>query len=248
MDFIPRTTKPASHDFGTGQAIENATTGGHGGVFATVLSAVALFFSGLSYYDSTLKAADLTVFVPPMIHYARDGGDVFNIPITVANDGARTGTILAMELTVENLRADAERKVGKFHAAFLGDYPRDDKEALKSFAPISVAGGASRSETVRFYNSGDVLPFVVDDKGEYRLTLKFVTARPALPGFLDSLLRTEPNPLVLDLTLPYLAVQHLAFRNGTIAMFNESWTAFASTASPAAEPAPDAAAPGTPTP
>jgi hypothetical protein len=62
--------------------------GSHGGFFATILSAVALGFSGFSYYNSSLKTADLTVYVPPMIHYGRDGeADVFNIPITIANEG-----------------------------------------------------------------------------------------------------------------------------------------------------------------
>jgi len=39
--------------------------GSLGGFFATILSAVALGFSGFSYYDSSLKTADLTVYVPP---------------------------------------------------------------------------------------------------------------------------------------------------------------------------------------
>ena len=101
--------------------------GSHGGFFATILSAVALGFSGFSYYDSSLKTADLTVYVPPMIHYGRDGeADVFNIPITIANEGARNGTVLTMELDVQNLNPNAEKKTAKFHSAFLGDYPHDD--------------------------------------------------------------------------------------------------------------------------
>ncbi len=112
-------------DPGAAQIVEHS---GHGGLFATILSAFALVISGLSYYESSLKTADLTVYVPPMIHYARDGSaDVFNIPITIANDGAKNGTVLTMELEVENLRADAETKTRRFHSAFLGDWPKDDK-------------------------------------------------------------------------------------------------------------------------
>ena len=93
--------------------------GSHGGFFATILSAVALGFSGLSYYDSSLKTADLTVYVPPMIHYGRYGeADVFNIPITIANEGARNATVLTMELDVQNLKPNAEKKTAKFHGAF----------------------------------------------------------------------------------------------------------------------------------
>ena len=114
---------------------------GSGGLFATILSAVALGFSGFSYYDSSLKTADLTVYVPPMIHYGRDGeADVFNIPITIANEGARNGTVLTMELDVQNLNPNAEKKTAKFHSAFLGDYPHDDTTVSRSFAPLSIPG------------------------------------------------------------------------------------------------------------
>ena len=57
-------------DAATNHAIEH---GVHGGFLATVLSAIALLFSGFSYYESSLKSAELAVYVPPMIHYARDG-------------------------------------------------------------------------------------------------------------------------------------------------------------------------------
>jgi hypothetical protein len=228
MDSISKTDRQGS-DFGTRQAAGNAFMAEPAGRFATILSAVALSFSAFSYYDSSLKAPDLSIFVPPMIHYARDGGDVFNIPITITNEGARTGTVLAMELVVENLRPGAERKTATFHSAFLGDYPRDDREPLKSFAPISVAHGAAYSETVRFYNSGDVLPFVVDDKGDYRFTLKVLTAKPAVPDFIDAWLRSDPKPLVFELNLPYLAVQQLEARNATLSMFNKLWKPTVST-------------------
>lgn len=199
--------------------------GSHGGLFATVLSGVALIISGLSYYESTLRSAELSVYVPPMIHYARDGdADVFNIPITIANDGAKNGTVLSMELDVDNLRADAERKNGRFHSAFLGDYPRDDKVPNRSFAPLSIPGHGTFTETVRFYPMDDARGFVVDDKGDYRFTLTLSVARPPEASVIGRLFgRAPPRPLVFELNLPYLAVQHLSFRNGTQAMFNKDW-------------------------
>ncbi|MEQ1715069.1 MAG: hypothetical protein ABL907_03630 [Hyphomicrobium sp.] len=206
-----------SHD--PGSIAEHGT---HGGLFATVLSAVALVFSGLSYYDNSLASADLTVYVPPMVHYARDGADVFNIPITLANDGARAGTVLSMELEVENLQADAERKSVRFRSAFLGDYPRDDKAPLRSFAPISVPGHGTVTETVRFYNMGEMLPMLVTDKGDFRFTLTLNMAKPQ-SGLFESLTHTAPKPLTFELNMPYFAVQHVSFQNGTIAMFNKDW-------------------------
>lgn len=234
-------------DPGAAHIVEHAS---HGGLLATILSAFALVISGLSYYESSLKTADLTVYVPPMIHYARDGSaDVFNIPITIANDGAKNGTVLTMELEVENLRADAETRLRRFHSAFLGDWPKDDKTPNRSFAPLSIPGHGTFTETVRFYPMDDSNNFVVDDKGDYRFTLKLAVAETA--GTFDVLGKSVPAPLVFELNLPYLAVQHLAFRNGTQAMFSKTWKPATSAASvtdgPAADTdAPPAADPGAP--
>jgi hypothetical protein len=223
MDFIPKAAKTAN-DFGTSQAVENSTAGRHssGGAVATALSAVALFFSGLSYYDNSLTSADLTVYVPPMVHYARDGADVFNVPVTIANDGARPGTVLSLVLDVENLDPKAERKSIRFRSAFLGDYPRDDKTPLRSFAPITVPGHGSVTETIRFYNMGEMLPMLVVDKGDFRFKLTLNTAKSS-GGLFDRLTHTEPKPLTFDLNLPYFAVQYVSFQNGTLAMFNKDW-------------------------
>ena len=75
---------------------------------ATPISAFAFAFSGVSFYETVLKRPKLAAFVPPVMHYARDsGGDIelFAIPLTVLNDGARTGTVLAMELDVTDMKS-----------------------------------------------------------------------------------------------------------------------------------------------
>jgi hypothetical protein len=221
----------ARHGGGLGAA-EVAESGSHGGTLATVISAVALGFSGLSYYESSLASADLTVYVPPMVHYARDGADVFNVPITISNDGARAGTVLSMTLNVENLDPAAERKSVLFRSVFLGDYPRDDKTPLRSFAPMSVPGHGSITETVRFYNMGEMLPMLVTDKGDFRFTLSVNLAKTG--GILDGLMHTDPKPLTFDLNLPYFAVQRVSFQNGTIGMYNKDWTPAVSTSTDSA--------------
>jgi hypothetical protein len=227
---------------------EAVESGSHGGTLATVVSAVALGFSGLSYYDSTLASAALTVYVPPMVHYARDGADVFNVPITISNDGARAGTVLSMTLNVENLDPAAERKSILFRSVFLGDYPRDDKTPLRSFAPMSVPGHGSITETVRFYNMGEMLPMLVTDKGDFRFTLTVNLAKTA--GVLDGLVHTDPKPLTFDLNLPYFAVQRLSFQNGTIGMYNKDWTPAVSTSTESAvsRKMPSSSDPATPPP
>ena len=234
MAFISKASKPAAQDFGTNQAIDNANHGNSsGGVFATLLSAVALLFSGLSYYDSTLASADLTVYVPAMVHYARDGADVFNVPITISNDGARTGTVLSLTLDVENLQPNAERKSARFHGIFLGDWPRDEKAPLRSFAPLSVPGHGTITETVRFYNMGEQMPMLVTDKGDFRFKLTVDTAKGS-GGVLDQLTHSDLKPLTFDLNMPYFAVQNIAFRNGTSAMYNKDWQPAVSSGAPSA--------------
>lgn len=228
MDLSSKTK--GSTDFGTSQAVEHGASGGHGGAFATVLSAIALLFSGLSYYQSSLASADLTVYVPPMVHYARDGADVFNVPITIVNNGAQNGTVLSMDLNVENLDPAAERKSVLLRSMFLGDYPRDDSQPLRSFAPISVPGSGTVTETVRFYNMGDAMPLLVTDKGNFRFTLTLHVAHST--GLVDKYLRSDPKPLTFDLDLPYFPVQHVANRNGTIAMYNKTWSSAMSQSAP----------------
>jgi hypothetical protein len=253
MGFIPG---KKHEDTGRTHAADHGAQ--HGGMFATLLSAIALLFSGFTYYESSLKTAALNVFVPPMIHYARDGdNDVFNIPITINNEGARSGTVLNMELVAENLRPGADRKSARYHSAFVGEWPRGENAVLRAFAPISIGGNSSFSETIRFYPMDDPLPFLVDDKGSYRFTLKLHTAEPQNPDPIERFMGSKPEPLTFELTLPFISFQHLSFRRGTIAMFNKDWKPAVSTATEPAvsmdrttDPAPAApeASPETPAP
>ena len=180
-----------------------------------------------------MKSAELTVYVPPMVHYARDGADVFNVPITISNDGAQAGTVLSMVLDVENLDPKAERKSVRLHSVFLGDYPRDDKVPLRSFAPLSVPGHGTITETVRFYNMGEGMPLLVTDAGDFKFTLTLNVAQ-ASGGLLDSLTKTEVKPIQFTLNLPYFPVQHVANRNGTVGMYNKDWKTAVSTNTDAA--------------
>jgi hypothetical protein len=229
MAFTKSETASENHGLDAARLREH---GSHGGRFATVLSAIALVFSGFSYYDTNMKTAELTVYVPPMIHYGRDGeADVFNIPITISNEGARTGTVLTMELDVENLNPKAEKRSARFHSAFIGEYPRGDAPAGRSFAPLSIPGHGTFTETVRFYPMAIGLPYVVDDKGDYRLTLRLLTATPRDPDLIEKHWLREPKPLTFDVTLPGLAPQYLSEQHETQAMFSKTWQPAISTPS-----------------
>ena len=65
------------------------------GVSAEVFSGVAVAMSMYSLWRTSLKRADLRVFVSPLIRYAspyqNSVFEVFEIPLTVINEGAQRG-------------------------------------------------------------------------------------------------------------------------------------------------------------
>jgi hypothetical protein len=205
-------------------AVEITRAAARGGWFATAFSAVAVGLSCVSVYVSTLQAPSLEVHVPPTIHYGRDSGgdvEVFAIPVTVANSGARTATVVSMELEVENLATKATKR---FFSVFLGEHPRDAASLNRQFAPQSIPGRAIFTETVRFYPAGDALPRLVADKGEYAFRLKLNVAAPARPSFLDWLQgRIQPAPIAFQMTLPWYSDQTVGMRRGVIIMHAKDW-------------------------
>ncbi len=202
-----------------------ADAAGHGGGrLATIISALAFVFSGLSYYESALKAADLEIHVPPVVQYGRDGGgdtELFAIPLTLTNSGSNTGTVLSFELSVESLGAtDDLPKTKKYYSAFFGEHPRDSASPTnKAFAPISIPGRATYTDTIRFYPQGNPLPRLVREAGEYKFTLSATLAGPSTPGWFERLLQGKtPEPLSFKRTLPYLSDQWLSLRRGSASM------------------------------
>jgi hypothetical protein len=211
-------------------AVTSIAIAGYGGVQATILSAVALVLSSFSLYESSFKTAELEIFIPPVIHYARDnGGDVelFAIPVTITNGGARTGTVLSMELQVEDLKT---KKTKRYYSAFLGEHQVDANASSRSFAPLSIAGHATFTDTVRFYPVGNPLPKLVEDAGDFRFTMSLVTAEPAHPDLIDRYWRLWPAPLTFERTLPWISEEQLGSRRITIAMHGKE---------PAHKPAPE---------
>jgi len=185
---------------------------GYGGLHATILSAVALVLSAFSLYEASFKTADIEIYVPPVIQYARDGGgdtEVFVVPITVTNSGARTGTVLSMELEVQGLKSKRTRR---YYSAFLGEHQIDPDAPNRSFAPLSIPGHGTFSDTVRFYPVGNPLPKLAEEAGDYRFSLSLVIAAPARPDLVDRVLGAKPAPVVFERTLPWVSEQQLGSR------------------------------------
>src|SRR5215475_6680894 len=116
---------------------------------ATTFSGLALLGSGLSLWESTLKQAEVKLYVSDNIFFARDpwgSYEVLIVPITIANRGARDGAVLSLALNVKN---STNGKSKKFKSTYMAEAQyfggRDDVSAnlrrpKLPFAPLSVAG------------------------------------------------------------------------------------------------------------
>jgi hypothetical protein len=146
-------------------------------IMPTLMSVVALMFSGYSLYESALRAPQLSIFVAPRIDYTDPDRpeavrEVFILPLTIANDGARPAVVLALNLEVVNPRTK-EKKT--FFAARLGTW---GERPLHPFAPVVLAGRATFSNAVQFEpRNGETVPRILDQEaGKYAFKLSLETA------------------------------------------------------------------------
>ncbi len=120
--------------------------GSLGAGLATLASVVALLFSGFSFYETVLKQAKLRFYEPPLIYmYRQDYRDVFAIPLTISNDGARRGTILSFDLEITHLKTNVSKTFQNLH---FGSSPKAER---RLFTPITVPGRSSFSDVVLFH-------------------------------------------------------------------------------------------------
>jgi hypothetical protein len=149
-------------------------------IIPTLMSLVALMFSGYSLYESALRAPQLSIFVAPRIDYTDPDRpeavrEVFILPLTIANDGARPATVLGLNLEVVNPRSKQKKM---FFAARLGAW---GERPLRPFAPVVLAGRATFSNAVQFEpRNGETVPRILDSEaGKYgfKLTVETAAAR-----------------------------------------------------------------------
>ena len=165
--------------FGARRAAHVAGEAGHhgvlqreGGMLTAIASAVALLFSSYSVYETSVRRPDLRLFVPPTIQYSdpyqNDNFEVFVIPVTVANVGARSGAVLALDLEVTNPRTGQKKM---FYSAEFGRWTMANAQAgnFEHFAPLAIPGKASVTASIVFYSRLDETVQEIADgsKGEY---------------------------------------------------------------------------------
>ena len=192
----------------------------------SLISTLALLFSGYSLWTTALRQPDLRVFVPPVIAYSspyqNSNFEMIAIPVTIANEGARTGVVLSIELAVTDPRTNATKL---FYAADFGRWSMERTRAgsYQPFAPMSLAGRSSRTETVLFYTRGeDQKPEqMIRETGFYRFKLKLDEVQVEDFGFLDRLWRRGSGELAFERELKFFDAR--AFQNGTLPMFAKDW-------------------------
>jgi hypothetical protein len=181
-----------------------------------IIAGVALLVSGYNLWQTKLKRANLKIFVPPVIQYSspyqNSNFEVFAIPVTLVNDGAQTGTVLSIELTVTDPRTGS---VKRFYSADFGRWTMEKTRtgAYQPFAPVSLAGHARQTETVLFYTRGEEEKpqQMVYEKGPYSFRLT-----------LDDGSKEDQRPSV-EFVRELRWYDARAFHEGTIPMYAKDW-------------------------
>jgi hypothetical protein len=193
-----------------------------------IVSVAALLFSLYSLWDTSLKRPDVRVFVPPVIHYSapyqNSNFEIIAVPVTLTNDGARTGTVLSINLEATDIKTGETKR---FYAADIGRWSMERTRALgyQSFAPLSLAGRTSRTEPVLFYTRGDEEkpPQLIDEAGDYRFKLTLDLAEVDDLGWFDQLWQSPAPSVTFERTLR--AYDARAFNIGTLPMYAKNWQA-----------------------
>lgn len=220
-------TKPNFSDHND-LAIEGARKS-EGGFAVAAISGIALLFSAYSLWETSLKSSDLQVFVPPVIYYSspynNSNFEMIQIPVTLVNEGAQTGTALHFDLEVTDPRT---KQTKRFYSAEFGVWSmeRTRQRAYTGFAPISLQGYSSRTESILFYTRGaDEKPEqLIHEAGTYEFKLSLVEAEGGSPGWLDNVIGKAANPsITFQRALPFYDAR--SFQEGTIFMHSPDWAA-----------------------
>ena len=177
---------------------------------ATMFSGFALIGSGVSLWESTLKQAEVKLYVSENIFFSRDpwgSYEVLIVPLTIANRGARDGAVLSLALDVKNSNTSQSKR---FKSAYMAEAPyfggRDDVTAnlrrpKLPVAPLSVAGRCAFTGTVLFYPEDAPEKKVVDPNSKIEMTLTIAVLSQT--SWLDRLFSASPpTPVGLTVEVP----------------------------------------------
>lgn len=142
---------------------------------AIMISIISFVISTVNVYVTNLKAPDLSMMVAPYIRQIVDDqslNEAFFIPVTIVNQGAKTGSLTSFELEITYLpTGEQETYFGQYFAQ------ADNSELLGSFfSPLNLAGNSSLGRTVCFYPIGKGNGNFFAQPGTYEFTLRGAAA------------------------------------------------------------------------
>lgn len=166
------------------------------------------------------------MFVPPVIHYAspyqNSTFEAISIPLTVTNEGARTGTVRAVTLEISE---GAGKDVMRFYAADVGRWSmeRTRSQAYQHFAPMALVGRSSRTDSILFYPMGESEkpPQMVREGVDMHFRLLVDMAEVADWGWLDRVWSRKAPYVAFVRRLRFYDVR--SFQTGTIPMDAKDW-------------------------
>ncbi|MEO1292543.1 MAG: hypothetical protein AAFV62_06900 [Pseudomonadota bacterium] len=177
-----------------------------------LVALLAIFFSGVSLYQTVLKQAEIQLFVPDTIAYTRDPNGSFEVlvvPVTLSNSGAREGVVSAFTLTARNRETGRERE---FEATYLAepgylsakeDYNAGIFRPKRAFSPIVAGGRGGHSATLLFYPRAFSEERVVPGAADLDLTIQArVVGQTDTMGVVSWLSARRIEPLALRAQLP----------------------------------------------
>ncbi len=202
-----------TNELARGAAHQIASRGGAGlsSVIAAVVSALALIFSGISLYQTVVKQAQLHMFLPDTISYTREPNgnfEVFALPITITNSGARDGIVSSLKLQVRNMETGVTKVFNASYVTKDGyfstkeDSTKNLRRPKAPFAPLSVPSRGAYTGVILFYPKQFIKERLVAKAGSFKLRLSAAADTTEHFSLLDRFWSTELAPQNFIFNLP----------------------------------------------
>ena len=128
---------------------------------ASTSSVIALLASGVSLWETVLKQPSLKVHIGETFSYTRDpwgSYEVFAVPVTIMNSGARDGAVMSLRLDLTNTDTGQKETFESAYTADSGWFSGADNVTTRTrrpkmqFSPLSINGRSAWSGTILFYS------------------------------------------------------------------------------------------------
>jgi hypothetical protein len=165
------------------------------------ISIVSLLRSAWTLFETALRQPKFTPYAAGNWKYGRGtvtNDEIFIVPITIDNHGARPGAILRIEMIVG--------KAGGGERRFVSTGILLNEKDRGLFAPVSVQGRSSYTASIIFSSQAATdrnqpQRALIDAPGTYTARLSFCSTYNQAFGLFDTLLASVPNDLSAEINL-----------------------------------------------